>query len=353
MRGHSDPSAALFLGCGIGLWTFFKGFRVMREYKVLQDTPRMPIRSVPMGFVHIRGKAESGDVLASPVSHTPCCFYKVEIDEWKSEGRSKNWVRTCVEMNGYRFHLADDTGKILIDAHAAEYDLPLATERVVGSQTAGAPPLNAGDADLLQYVSYARLHSMTDRMGQWVDKRLDKAGAAENPQIQEKRDAFRALFAAIPAAAHGGAPPIQALERLANASGPLSDPQKEQNRQLILQRLRLAGAANQAGLLSGLMPSSSAAEGRFRLREFVVIPGQEYLISGTCVENSASTDPNSLSQDRSMIAKGRNEPTFVISAKSDTQIHHDLEKRALLMIFGGAAAALVCTLGLLVHFGLF
>ena len=34
-------------------------------------------------------------------------------------------------MNGYRFHLADDTGKILIDAHAAEYDLPLATTREV------------------------------------------------------------------------------------------------------------------------------------------------------------------------------------------------------------------------------
>src|SRR5580700_9255876 len=77
MRGHSDPSGALLLGCGLGLWTFFKGFRVMREYKVLEDTPRIPIRSVPMGFVHIRGKAESAEVLSSPVSHTPCCFYKI------------------------------------------------------------------------------------------------------------------------------------------------------------------------------------------------------------------------------------------------------------------------------------
>ena len=93
MRGHSDPSGDSLLVSVMGLWSFFKGFRVMREYKVLEDTPRIPIRSVPMGFVHIRGKAESGEVLASPVSHTPCCFYKVEIDEWKSEGRSKTWVR--------------------------------------------------------------------------------------------------------------------------------------------------------------------------------------------------------------------------------------------------------------------
>ena len=96
-----------------------------------------------------------------------------------------------------------------------------------------------------------------------------------------------------------------------------------------------------------MMPTARPAEGRYRLREFVVLPGQEYLISGTCVENSAGD------QDRCLIAKGQNEPTFVISTKSDVQIHHDLRKRALLMIFGGAAVALVCAVALLVHFGMF
>lgn len=116
MRSNNDPSAALLLGLVAGLWTFFKGFRVMREYEVLEETPRIPIRSVAMGFVHIRGQAESTQVLSSPVSHTQCCFYKVEIDEWKSSGKSKTWVRCCVDFNGYWFYLADGTGKILIDA---------------------------------------------------------------------------------------------------------------------------------------------------------------------------------------------------------------------------------------------
>jgi hypothetical protein len=129
MRGNSDPAGFLSIGFVAALWTFFKGFRVMREYKVLEDTPRIPIRSVPMGFVHIRGKAESAEVLSSPVSHTPCCFYKIEIDEWKSKHDGHEWVRYCVDMNGYRFHLADGTGKILIDAHTAEYDLPATTTR--------------------------------------------------------------------------------------------------------------------------------------------------------------------------------------------------------------------------------
>ncbi len=358
MRGHSDPSGALLLGFGVGLWAFFKGFRVMREYKVLQDTPRIPIRSVPMGFVHIRGKAESTQVLSSPVSHVPCCFYRVEIDEWKSQGNHHNWVRCCVDFNGYRFYLADDTGKILIDAHSAEYDLPAATTREVSSD---ATQLSPPDADLLKYVSYAQMHSMTDRVGQFLDKRIAKASPNDNPQIQAKREALRDIFAGIPEAARGGKPPIEAMEKLFNASGPLSDPEREQNRQMVLARLRLAEAANQSGLLAGLMPAQKSAEGRYRLREFLVMPGQEYLISGSCVEkekekeSGASSDPAATSgePDRSMIAKGQNEPTFVISAKSDAEIHHALEKRALLMIFGGAALALACAAGLLVHFGLF
>jgi hypothetical protein len=191
------------------------------------------------------------------------------------------------------------------------------------------------------------MHSMTDRVGQWIDKRFQKAGSIDNPQIQAKRDALRSLFAGVPAAAQGGKLPLEALEKLANASGPFSDPEKEQKRQMMLDRLHLAEAANDSSVLSGLMPSAQAAEGRFRLREFVVIPGQEYLIDGTCAENSAE------GEDRCLIGKGRNEPTFLISTKSDVQIHHDLQKRALLMIFGGAALALACTAGLLAHLGLF
>jgi hypothetical protein len=349
MRGHSDPSAALLLGLGAGLWFFFKGFRVMREYKVLEDTPRIPIRSVPMGFVHIRGKAESAQVLSSPVSHVPCCFYKVEIDEWRSSGRSHTWQRCCIDANGYQFHLDDGTGKILIDAHAAEYDLPLTTTREVSSHAA---QLSAPDTDLLKYVGFAQMHSMTDRVGQFLDKRIAKGGATDDSQVQAKRDALRSIFAAIPEAARGGKPPIEAMEKLFNATGPLADPEKEQKRQMMIERLHLAEAANQSGLLASLMPAQKSAEGRYRLREYVVLPGQEYLISGTCVECTMSSDAISGSIDRSMIAKGHNEPTFVISAKSDEQIYGTLQKRALLMIFGGAALALACAAGLLLHFGL-
>jgi hypothetical protein len=345
MRGHSDPSAALLLGTIVGLWSFFKGFRVMREYRVLADTPRIPIRSVPMGFVHIRGKAQGTQILASPVSHTPCCFYRVEVDEWRSQGKGHNWVRACVDYNGYRFYLADDTGKILVDAHAAEYDLPAASTREVSSHTQSS----SADADLLHYVQYAQTHSMTDRVSQFVDKRLAKAGPSADPQVQAKREALRDIFAGLSSVQRGGQPPIEAMERLMNASGPMSDPEKEQRRQMMLDRLHLAAQASQSGLLAALMPEQRPAEGRFRLREYLVLPDQEDGVDGSCLECS---DPASDNHDRTMIAKGTNEPTFLISAKTDVQVHRAFRNRALLMIFGGAALALACTAGLLLHFGM-
>ena len=53
----------LAVGFGFGLYSFFKGFRVYREYRVIEDTPEMPIRSIPMGLVQVRGKT-TGEALS-------------------------------------------------------------------------------------------------------------------------------------------------------------------------------------------------------------------------------------------------------------------------------------------------
>ena len=132
--------------------------------------------------------------------------------------------------------------------------------------------------------------------------------------------------------------------KLANASGPFPDAEKEQRRQMFLQHLQQMASMAQSGQLPFNVPVDQMATGRFRLREYVVVPGQEYLVDGTCVENSAAG-----ASDRAMIAKGHNEPTFLISAKTDTEVHHAFHRRAALMIFGGAALALACLAGLLVH----
>jgi hypothetical protein len=52
MSSHdSDADVALVVGFGAGLVFFFKGFRVYREYRVLLDTPEIPLRSFVKSLV--------------------------------------------------------------------------------------------------------------------------------------------------------------------------------------------------------------------------------------------------------------------------------------------------------------
>lgn len=54
------------IGFGLGIGCFFKGFRTFREYRVVADTPEMPIRSIPMGLVRVQGKALGSELVVHP-----------------------------------------------------------------------------------------------------------------------------------------------------------------------------------------------------------------------------------------------------------------------------------------------
>jgi hypothetical protein len=90
------------------------------------------------------------------------------------------------------------------------------------------------------------------------------------------------------------------------------------------------------------------AQGRYRLTECCIVPDGTYDITGTCKENPDPADAH----DRNMIAKGQNEPTFLISSKTEKQMKSGLRRRAAGKIFGGAALAVVCAAIILGKLGL-
>lgn len=107
-----------------GIYWFFKGFWIYRKYRLMADTPEMPVRSIPMGLVEIHGQAKGEEKLLSPVTCTPCYLYKVEV---KRSHRNKKGERTqshfVTDLNEVKFHLEDDSGKVLVDPRGAELDL--------------------------------------------------------------------------------------------------------------------------------------------------------------------------------------------------------------------------------------
>jgi hypothetical protein len=342
---RSDPTGGLLLGTGAGVWIFFKGFRVFREFKIVADTPCMPIRSIPMGLVQVRGQAQADQLIPSPVTRTPCCFYQVKIEHYES-GEHGGWKHYRTDMDGAKFYLQDQTGKVLVDSYSAEYDLPESPPRVVdGAHVAPLMGTGASDQELLHYVQTAGAHQLAARMEHW----LDKKGPLDDPKREQSRQTLLEIARMIPKAMSGGANlpgniPAALIEKIM-ASQPQADPEKEAQRQKFLQQIRDTGTVP----MPPISVSVSSATGRYRLRESLILSGQEYHVTGTCVENPAARDAH----DRNMIVLGQNEKTFLISWKAEQEVQQDLRKRALGMVFGGAALALFCLALLLGHLHLY
>lgn len=274
------------LGFGFGLFSFFRGFKIYREYRILEDTPEIPIRSIPMGLAHIHGKALGDQLITAPVTQTPCFFYKVDIEQYHVDSKGNGgWRNYATDINGVRFYLEDATGKVLIDPHNAEYDLLQTCKRKtgggfgLGSRTIGPtnknPALTLGPgADDATLCSYAQ------------------------------------------SCGHGGSSISSALSSVTSIPS-------------------FSGKTSHTW--------GGGSRGDFRFTEYCILKDHWYDVTGTCVENPNAKDEH----DRNMIMKGANEPTFLISWQTEKNIENSLRRRALWHVFGGGALAVAC-LGILI-----
>jgi len=330
---------------GGGVLLFYRGFRRFREYKVIADTPRIPIRSMPMGLVHIRGQAQSEQLVQSPLTQTPCCFYQVVVEHWKTEEHSGSWEHYFTDRDGIKFYLQDETGRVLIDSYSAEYELPESALRTVDGSRANstAPGANAAsDLQILQYVERAGGRRFMQKAEHW----LERKGPSQDPKKEDARQRVLQMMQVGLAFAQEGKPPVGMIQKLIESQGPLADPTHEFARQALLTHIRETGTLPAE---MGSVDSGSRASGRYRLHEYLILPGQQYFVTGTCVENPAATE----GQDRNLIEQGRNEKTFLVSAKPEEVETKDLRWSAFKMVLGGAALTLGCLAGLLLRYHMF
>jgi hypothetical protein len=85
-----------------------------------------------------------------------------------------------------------------------------------------------------------------------------------------------------------------------------------------------------------------------RFREYCILPGHSYDLAGTCVENPEPLDE----WDRNMIEKGSQEPTFLVSGRSEKGIKARVHRQATLGVWLGGALILLGAAGGLAVFGL-
>ena len=367
------------VGFFFGLYMFYKGFRQFRNYLLIADTPEIPIRSIPMGFAQIHGKADGKKTILSPISHTPCVVYKVLIQRWEARSHDEDdgyWVDHCTDLDGVGFYLTDETGKVLVDAQGAELEVPETASCEVGKGSNPQTGVAATQQELLQYVTRAE----SRWAGNMFEHGLRYPGQHVGSDTEQKHQNLKDLIQNPPGTPEflRGVMTVMGprMQRHLEKMGPQSDPKKEEARQTMLQAFQhppgspeylegvrraeeMAGKpganAHYHALTKALAVNTATtpgqnteASGRYSFTEYCLVPGVTYSISGTCVENPHPQDAN----DHNMMAKGSTEKEFVISTKAVKPLETGMRKRAMHMILVGTGLAIACAAILLFDFGL-
>ncbi len=99
-----------FAGAGLMFWG---GFYFLRLKRQIENTPTSRVRSVAMGMVEVKGQAIRRYALLSPMSHTPCVFYR--LTRYRRD-RNDQWrISSVSSSDNVPFLLADETGRVEVD----------------------------------------------------------------------------------------------------------------------------------------------------------------------------------------------------------------------------------------------
>lgn len=283
--GHVSPvfPAVLLL---LGVILFFVGFRTYRQYRIMADTPLIPVRSVPMGLVHVSGKSTGGNPLTSPLTQVPCYYYEVKVERMVKRDNREDWETTSTEKIETPFYLEDATGKILVHPRNAEYDVT----RAFWGELRPASILSLGSAPRKVDESLGVAAPTDERLRAYLGGQLGQARAAlESSGVPGAKIMGKGLA--------------------------------------IADKMQAMGVSIGAGGIN-----IDFGDHTYRFTETCLVAGRACNIMGTCTENPSPADES----DRNLIKKGENEKTYLITTKTEKQIEKSLRLKAVLMVIIGA-----------------
>lgn len=180
---------ALVLGAG-GVAQFF---RHQHRRRVMEDMPTARIRSASQGYVELIGQALPSDVpLFSPITRTPCCWYRFKIEK-RDRDSNRNWSVEQQGVSTTQFWLDDDTARCIIDPEGAE--VHALTRRTWTGTTAQLIPgtrevMTTGDNDH-RYTEQLILPGQTLYALGWFAS-LSPLQASSHDEVRERIAAWKA-----------------------------------------------------------------------------------------------------------------------------------------------------------------
>jgi hypothetical protein len=396
---HSNEPLRPIIWCVIGLCTglylFFNGFRLLQRRRLIRDTPVSKIRSASMGMVELNGLAVGPYTLIAPITARPCHYYRTIVWEWKRQGRSNAWVKVAAECMHVPFFLDDNTGKVMVDPRGAELDLHRDFQQEFSDSFFTLKP------EAPPYVhAFLSRHNITTRNKIRVEEFCIKPGNAlfvlgtldENPGLeltpQPIRDNEQYTFTSNAISSNplrgafsstesfvsgrnkstperqsvsefltaGSAPRPYAFESSTFAHSPLgkSIHEEESRHAASAEVIQLSPESTQRELADMTQQQKIAAA----LRKAGIQNPAAWAVAKVAPTTPAVSTKNSQTVTTAppdafdphppvVLMKGKNNPTFLISWRSQRDIARSLGWRCTLMIWGGPAVTLLFLYGLL------
>lgn len=380
------PIAWCAIGLCAGIYLFLNGFRLLRQRHLILNTPVSKIRSASMGMVELSGLAVGPYTVVAPITQRTCYYYRTLAWEWKRQGRSNQWVKVAAESMHIPFFLDDNTGKVMVDPRSAELDLHcdfhqefcdsfftlkeeappnvhsflsrhgITTTNKIKVEEFCIKPKNAlfllGTLDdnpglelTPQPIPDDEYHTLTFDKALWFNPVRSNLGQAALSFVTGGGDLRESGFdqssysqsisanSAFDKITPGERPTHAASAQVIRLS-PATSPTKIAD---MSQQQKIAAALVKAGVLN---PAAWAAAG------------------ATESALTANPNPNGSSPGSAPVAdfdphppvvlmKGKNNPTFLISWRSQRELARSLGWKCTLMIWGGPALSLLCLYGLL------
>jgi hypothetical protein len=335
-----------------GLYFFFTGFRLLARKRLLLSTPTSKIRSAALGLVEVNGVVAGPYTIPAPITGQPCFLYHTTA--WQQPGDKKGeWQKVADETLHLPFFIDDATGQLLIEPLGADLDLHRDFREEYGatffSSQADVPPRVS--AFLLRHgIVPARRLRIEERSIKPQDLLFIAGTLTENPGVQVRP------FSPLGDSPRDPAPqplaelfPSPQIVKLSGGVAPSSTREMTQQAKIAAALTRAgitkpeawsaAGVPYQTVAVEENAPPASVpayAEGRpNEVRPNGARP------NGVRPNGNQAKPSNFNLSPPVVLMKGANNPTFVISFRSQKEFVSTLAWKSGAMIWGGAAIALL------------
>jgi hypothetical protein len=373
------PIAWCVVGLCAGIYLFFNGFRLLRRRQLILNTPVSKIRSASIGMVELSGLAVGPYTVSAPITERPCYYYRTLVWEWKRQGRSSQWVKVAAECMHVPFFLDDNTGKIMVDPRSAELDLHRDFQQEfcdsLFTTKEEVPPnvrtlLSRHGVNTTNKIKVEEF-CIKPKNALFLLGTLDENPGLELtpqaiPDDEHNTLAFGKALWSNPLSDGLGRTALSFVTGDGNGFGGLSlagglqhDPKFDST-----YEQALSTASSRVVRLSPDPASTKAADmtQQQRIAAALLKAGisnpAAWTAAGVTTSATTAPDPNGSAPGTSpaadfdphppvVLMKGKNNPTFLISWRSQREIARSLGWKCTLMIWGGPALSLLCLYGLL------